>query len=124
MPFGHLGKLIDQRDIRIDIRIVKSIVNQIMSAIKYLHSMNIVHGDIKPENALISRDFIIKICDFGFAIVANSPNTKLRGGSEGYTAPELLINENYDAKKCEMFSLGVLFFVLFMGYRPFLSTHP
>ncbi|CAD8097228.1 unnamed protein product [Paramecium sonneborni] len=121
MPHGHLIKLIE---LQRDIKLIKSIVNQIMSAIKYLHSMNIVHGDIKPENALISRDFIIKICDFGFAIVANSPNAKLRGGSEGYTAPELIQNDNYDPKKCDMFSLGVLFFVLFMGYRPFLSTHP
>ncbi|CAK90113.1 unnamed protein product (macronuclear) [Paramecium tetraurelia] len=121
MPFGHLVKLID---LSLDIRIIKSIVNQIMSAVQYLHSRNIVHGDIKPENVLISKDFVIKICDFGFAIIANQPNAKLRGGSEGYTAPELLINQNYDPKKCDMFSLGVLFFVLFMGYRPFLSTHP
>ena len=62
-----------------------------MIAIEYLHSQNIVHGDIKPENALLSRDFRIKICDFGFAIVANNPNSKLRGGSEGYTAPEIVI---------------------------------
>ncbi|CAD8088702.1 unnamed protein product [Paramecium primaurelia] len=121
MPYGHLAKLID---IGLDLRIIKSIVNQVMNAIQYLHSRNVVHGDIKPENALISKDFVIKICDFGFAIIANQPNAKLRGGSEGYTAPELLINENYDPKKCDMFSLGVLFFVLYMGYRPFLSTHP
>lgn len=86
--------------------------------------MNIVHGDIKPENALISKGFIIKLCDFGFAVIANQPNAKLRGGSEGYTACEVGVNENYDAKKCDMFSLGVVFFVLFMGYRPFLSAHP
>ncbi|CAD8173526.1 unnamed protein product [Paramecium octaurelia] len=121
MPFGNLVRLID---LQLDIRIIKSIVNQLMSAVKYLHQMNIVHGDIKPENALISKNFIIKLCDFGFAIVANQPNTKLRGGSEGYTAPEVGLNENYDAKKCDIFSLGVLFFVLCMGYRPFLSTHP
>lgn len=42
-----------------------------MSAVQYLHSRNIVHGDIKPENALISSEFVIKICDFGFAIFAN-----------------------------------------------------
>lgn len=42
-----------------------------MNAIYYLHSRNIVHGDIKPENALISKEFLIKICDFGFAIIAN-----------------------------------------------------
>ncbi|CAD8086970.1 unnamed protein product [Paramecium primaurelia] len=121
MPHGNLVKLID---LQLDLKIIKSILNQIMSAVKYLHQMNIVHGDIKPENALISRDFIIKLCDFGFAIIQNQPNAKLRGGSEGYTGPEVGAIEDYDAKKCDMFSLGVVFFVLYIGYRPFLSTHP
>lgn len=55
-----------------------------------MHQNGVVHGDLKPENALISEDFRIKICDFGFAKVLNQPNVRLLGGSEGYTAPEVL----------------------------------
>jgi calcium/calmodulin-dependent protein kinase I len=48
----------------------------------------------------------------------------LTGGSEGYTAPEILTTLDYDPKKCDIFALGVFVFVLFLGLRPFLTNHP
>jgi len=95
-----------------------------VNAVKYLHDRNIVHGDIKLENALISKEFVVKLCDFGFAIHQKTPDAKLRGGSEGFTAPELHTSISYNAKKCDVFALGIVFFILLLGHRPFLSNSP
>lgn len=104
--------------------IVKGIMLQLLSVVNHLHSHNVVHGDLKPENTLISHQFQLKVCDFGFAKYLKTPDTKLRGGSEGFTAPEVHMPMPYDAKKCDIFALGVMLFIFTFGLRPFISNHP
>jgi serine/threonine protein kinase len=81
-----------------------------------LHSNEITHGDLKPENLLISEKFQVKVCDFGFALKV--------GGSEGYNAPEIFTLSDLDMKKCDIFSLGVVFFVISTACPPFISNNP
>jgi len=87
------------------------IMLQLVSAICYSHSNNIVHRDLKPENIMLDivRDDnpMIKLIDWGSTIK----------GTPYYIAPEV-IKEVYD-EKCDIWSLGVIFYVLLCGYPPF-----
>lgn len=104
------------------------IIHQILSAISYMHDRNIVHRDIKPENILFKRstthgiddDLSITIIDFGLSRRHNHkmerPMTSLVG-TPYYIAPEV-IQQKYD-KSCDMWSVGVVAYILLCGYPPF-----
>ena len=98
------------------------IMNQLLSAVTYLHKNNITHRDLKPENILvdsISNDNIsIKVIDFGTCnYVTKNKNLKLKVGSPYYIAPEVL-DGNYN-EKCDIWSCGCILYVLLAGYPPF-----
>lgn len=101
------------------------ILKQLLSAVSYLHSRNIVHRDLKPENivfnTVVDTDFSkgrIKIIDFGTAeIVRKGKNLTAKVGSPFYVAPEVL-QQNYN-NKCDVWSCGVILYVLLSGYPPF-----
>jgi calcium-dependent protein kinase len=103
---------------------VAEIMYQLLSAVCYLHSINIVHRDIKPENILVEtwslkkNDISIKIIDFGTSNYFSSKNKlSLRIGSPYYIAPEVL-KDFYD-EKCDIWSCGILMFILLTGKPPF-----
>jgi calcium-dependent protein kinase len=99
------------------------IMDQILSAVCYLHSRGIVHRDLKPENLLLetdskNSDLTIKLIDFGTSNFYNKTN-KLNSmvGSIYYMAPEV-INSNYN-EKCDLWSCGVIMYILLSGNAPF-----
>lgn len=98
------------------------ILNQIISAVYYLHSNGIVHRDIKPENILITssnKDLLnIKLIDFGSCnYIKKNENFTLKVGSPYYIAPEVL-KHDYN-NKCDIWSIGVILYILLVGYPPF-----
>ncbi|KAM3136552.1 hypothetical protein pb186bvf_011355 [Paramecium bursaria] len=96
-------------------------MKQILSAVAYCHSRGVVHRDLKPENILFDgkkENAQIKIIDFGAsAKLLNNEKLKKRIGTPFYVAPEVL-NANYD-EKCDIWSLGVILYILLCGYPPF-----
>lgn len=105
-------------------REASEIMHNIGTAIEYLHHMNIAHRDIKPENLLYTTgetNATLKLTDFGFAketTVQNSLQTPCY--TPYYVAPEVLGPEKYD-KSCDMWSLGVIMYILLCGFPPFYS---
>ncbi|XP_050415171.1 serine/threonine-protein kinase SIK3 isoform X2 [Patella vulgata] len=93
---------------------------QIVAAVAYCHSRQVVHRDLKAENLLLDANLNIKIADFGFSNYF-SCNGKLKTwcGSPPYAAPELFEGKEYNAPKVDIWSLGVVLYVLVCGALPF-----
>lgn len=103
-------------------RITKFLIYQILAALKHLHSKNIVHCDLKPENVLLSTDSDfpqVKLCDFGFArIIGEKSFRRSVVGTPAYLAPEVLRNKGYN-RSLDMWSVGVITYVSLSGTFPF-----
>ncbi|XP_054454170.1 serine/threonine-protein kinase DCLK1b isoform X2 [Anoplopoma fimbria] len=91
------------------------------SAIKYLHSLNIVHRDIKPENLLVFEHHdgskSLKLGDFGLATVVKGPLYTLCG-TPTYVAPEIVAETGYGLK-VDIWAAGVITYILLCGFPPF-----
>uniref|UniRef100_G3N6Y9 non-specific serine/threonine protein kinase n=1 Tax=Gasterosteus aculeatus aculeatus TaxID=481459 RepID=G3N6Y9_GASAC len=106
-------------------REASEIMHDIGTAIEYLHLMDIAHRDVKPENLLYTTkesNAALTLTDFGFAketTLQNSLQTPCY--TPYYVAPEVLGPEKYD-KSCDMWSLGVIMYILLCGFPPFYSN--
>jgi serine/threonine protein kinase len=107
----------------------KFFMKQIIDALSYLHNTkSIAHRDLKLDNILIDDDLNLILADFGYATSANRPLSSYRG-TKTYMAPEvkLLINDPdiiYDGKAIDVFSAGVILFVIVVGIFPFIEAKP
>ncbi|VDN29788.1 unnamed protein product [Gongylonema pulchrum] len=93
---------------------------QIISAVDYLHKLKIVHRDLKAENLLLDANLNIKIADFGFSnFYSNSGTLDTFCGSPPYAAPEVFEGKRYTGPEIDVWSLGVVLYVLTCGVLPF-----
>ncbi|XP_029170704.1 serine/threonine-protein kinase SIK3-like isoform X2 [Nylanderia fulva] len=98
----------------------RRIFRQIVLAVRYLHQQRVVHRDLKAENLLLDADNNIKLADFGFSN-EYTPGVPLNTwcGSPPYAAPEIFEGKQYDGPRADVWSLGVVLYVLVCGALPF-----
>lgn len=103
-----------------------TVMRDVCKAVAHLHAMNIAHRDLKPENLLYSKkddSGTLKLTDFGFAKETTNLNSlQTPCYTPYYVAPEVLGPEKYD-KSCDVWSLGVIMYILLCGFPPFYSNH-
>ena len=93
---------------------------QIICAVEYCHRHKIVHRDLKPENLLIDANKNVKIADFGLSNIMTDGNfLKTSCGSPNYAAPEVISGKLYAGPEVDVWSCGVILYVLLVGRLPF-----
>ena len=124
---GDLFSYLERRKFTLPERTAAVIIEQLATAIYYLHEYGIVHRDIKPENILMVNDSDkpdIKLVDFGLGkILAPNEMCHEAFGTLSYVAPEVLQEKKYN-KSVDLWSLGVITYLLLTGFLPFDGDSP
>ncbi|GAB2301215.1 CBL-interacting serine/threonine-protein kinase 12 [Dionaea muscipula] len=108
---------------RLKEEVARRYFQQLISAVGFCHARGVYHRDLKPENLLLDENGDLKVSDFGLSAV--SDQIRQDGlfhtfcGTPAYVAPEVLARKGYDASKVDIWSCGVILFVLMAGYLPF-----
>jgi len=102
--------------------VTRFFVCEVLIAIEYMHTFDIIYRDLKPENILLDITGHIKITDFGFAKVVKDRTWTLCGTPE-YLAPEIIQSKGH-GKAVDWWALGILMFEMLAGFPPFYDEHP
>jgi serine/threonine protein kinase len=98
---------------------------QVISGLGYIHSLGVIHRDIKLENILLDNEGVVKIADFGVSLEINEDKTgkgnQSKCGTLAYMAPEMLTASKKKpySFQVDIWSAGVLLYVLIFGHLPF-----
>ncbi|KAM6108614.1 testis-specific serine/threonine-protein kinase 3 [Pterocles gutturalis] len=102
----------------------KALFHQLVEAVRYCHGCGVAHRDLKCENALL-QGHTLKLTDFGFAKRLPGDGQELSWtfcGSTAYAAPEVLQGVQHDSRKGDVWSMGVILYVLLCARLPFDDT--
>lgn len=94
-------------------------LHQMLESVEFMHTRRVVHRDLKLENILIDDNLNLKLADFGFACYKNIDALKSYRGTMTYMAPEIKEGKQYKGTNVDMFSIGVILFIIVQGIFPF-----
>lgn len=114
---GSLWELLNQRRLSLDETFLY--LSQIVAALHYLHSLKIIHRDIKSENILLLSSNQLKICDFGFCAPFGDDQKRIsQCGTQEYMCPEIL-NKQQQNDKVDVWCVGILLYEMIHNQSPF-----
>ncbi|KAJ0028849.1 hypothetical protein Pint_35027 [Pistacia integerrima] len=103
--------------------VARKYFQQLICAVDYCHSRGVCHRDLKPENLLLDEQGNLKVSDFGLSALAETKHQDgllhTTCGTPAYVAPEVINRKGYDGSKADIWSCGVILYVLLAGYLPF-----
>ncbi|KAJ3686337.1 hypothetical protein LUZ61_015501 [Rhynchospora tenuis] len=103
--------------------VARKYFQQLISAVAFCHARGVYHRDIKPDNLLVDENGDLKVADFGLSAVAEQKQQDglfhTLCGTPAFAAPDVLARKGYDAGRADLWSCGVVLFVLMAGYPPF-----
>lgn len=118
---GELFAKISKGRLREDV--ARAYFQQLISAVDFCHSRGVYHRDLKPENLLVDENGDLKVTDFGLS--AFGEHLRQDGllhttcGTPAYVSPEVIGKKGYDGSKADLWSCGVILYVLLAGFLPF-----
>lgn len=123
MDYVKHGELLQYLNQPLDEEKAATYLIQIAAALRYCHCLGIIHRDLKFENVLVGPDDQLVLTDFGLGNISTYPDktfftSKTLCGSPHYIAPEV-IDGNYDGKKSDIWSMGIMLYVMLMNEFPF-----
>ncbi|CAM0958225.1 unnamed protein product [Alopecurus aequalis] len=125
LEFVNGGELFDRIAVkkRLSEREGRRIFQQLIDGVSYCHGKGVYHRDLKPDNVLVDRKGNIKISDFGLSAspqhLGGDGLLHTTCGSPNYIAPEVVQNRGYDGSLSDIWSCGVILYIMLVGYLPF-----
>ncbi|KAJ3412208.1 hypothetical protein HDV05_001118 [Chytridiales sp. JEL 0842] len=122
-PNGELFRFMQKRGVPLTEPEARRVLEQLIWGLMYLHNHGIIHRDLKLSNLLLTRDFDVKIGDFGLAVKLMDPNgeQKTMCGTPNYISPEIVSRQPYGLSS-DVWSLGCLMVTMLTGKPPFDSS--
>ena len=96
----------------------KFLIANLLLSLDYLHTNNIIHRDVKPENLIFEKNGYLRLTDFGIAKTFTKNNKEETSGTPGYMAPEVLFAQNHTFV-VDYFAVGVIIYEIIFGHRPY-----
>ncbi|KAK8794641.1 hypothetical protein WA158_001622 [Blastocystis sp. Blastoise] len=122
IPNGELFEYISSNG-KLEETRARVLFHQLVDGVDYIHSLGICHRDLKPENLLFDKDNNLRISDFGLSAVTKEAEGEIllhtTCGSPNYVAPEVLTEGGYIGVKADIWSMGVILYVMLVGVLPF-----
>jgi CHASE2 domain-containing sensor protein/tRNA A-37 threonylcarbamoyl transferase component Bud32 len=102
------------------VRDVMKIISSVADALDYAHSIGVVHGNIKPSNIMVLKSRYVKVTDFGIArvVTPSKAQAAVVPNTPSYMSPEQIAGQDVDGRS-DLFSLGIVFYELVTGEKPF-----
>ena len=121
--YGNIMSYLNKINYPINEELISTIIQNILFGLLYLHSINIIHRDIKCQNLLLSNEGRVKISDFGISINKNIVNCNNRVGTPYWMSPEVINRQKYN-EKTDIWSVGIICYELVEGEPPYCEFKP
>ncbi|KAK1287277.1 CBL-interacting serine/threonine-protein kinase 4 [Acorus calamus] len=116
---GDLHSTLIRKGGRLSEILARKYFAQLVTTLRFCHSLGVAHRDVKPQNLLLDRDGSLKVSDFGLSALGDILSLRTACGTPAYTAPEVLAMRGYDGARADAWSCGVILYVFIAGRLPF-----